>query len=178
MQTPSPLPQERPVIPILDMRTSSRAFTRRALFALLGAVAATSAFVTAKTLYPTKAAADMKIFVGTARDLPARLARERYIVSKKGKFFLLPATGNAVIAVKWNCTHLGCTLPPPGRNDFFDCPCHGSRFTTDTGDLIHGPAQRPLDYFPIILDQGDVIVNTAKPIMRTGFHPSQATILP
>jgi len=48
-------------------------------------------------------------------------------------------------AVSATCTHLGCTV---GFNDVersWDCPCHGSRFSTD-GAILHGPAVRPLEH--------------------------------
>jgi nitrite reductase/ring-hydroxylating ferredoxin subunit len=44
-----------------------------------------------------------------------------------------------VHAVAATCTHLGCrvTFNPAERS--WDCPCHGSRFTTD-GTVLEGPA--------------------------------------
>jgi Rieske Fe-S protein len=50
--------------------------------------------------------------------------------------------------VALTCTHLGChvTWNPAERS--WDCPCHGSRFTVD-GEILHGPAVRPLDRVPL-----------------------------
>ena len=41
------------------------------------------------------------------------------------------------------CPHLGCVLQYNSDEKSFDCPCHGSRFTTE-GKLINGPAMTDL----------------------------------
>lgn len=50
----------------------------------------------------------------------------------------------ALHIVNTTCPHMGCELVWNPAELSWDCPCHGSRFTYD-GDVIEGPAVRPLD---------------------------------
>jgi glycine/D-amino acid oxidase-like deaminating enzyme/nitrite reductase/ring-hydroxylating ferredoxin subunit len=42
------------------------------------------------------------------------------------------------------CTHLGCTVTWNNSEKSFDCPCHGSRFSS-SGTVINGPANTALE---------------------------------
>jgi len=46
------------------------------------------------------------------------------------------------------CTHLGCTVAHFSSDQKFHCPCHGSVFGAD-GNVLHGPAPRPLNWFEV-----------------------------
>ncbi|MGB7546243.1 MAG: Rieske 2Fe-2S domain-containing protein [Terracidiphilus sp.] len=48
------------------------------------------------------------------------------------------------------CTHLGCTVAYFQSDQEFHCPCHGSVFARN-GNVIHGPAPRPLQWFEVTM---------------------------
>jgi Rieske Fe-S protein len=48
------------------------------------------------------------------------------------------------------------SLAPKGR---FNCPCHGSIYDR-YGQIVAGPAQRPMDMFAIEIREGKIFVNT------------------
>jgi cytochrome b6-f complex iron-sulfur subunit len=64
----------------------------------------------------------------------------------------------SVVAVTRICTHMGCTVGlPSAPGGTLNCPCHGSRFLV-TGQVVNGPAERPLASFPAVIDGSQVVV--------------------
>ncbi|MCU1635542.1 MAG: Rieske [2Fe-2S] domain protein [Cryobacterium sp.] len=60
-----------------------------------------------------------------------------------------------VVAFSAICTHQGCVVLPAKTE--LDCPCHGSRFDSATGEVLGGPASRALDPVTVTV-AGDSIV--------------------
>jgi cytochrome b6-f complex iron-sulfur subunit len=98
-----------------------------------------------------------------------------------GRFYLVPydeaqdkdglytdesLVGGGLQALYQRCVHLGCRVPFCEASQWFECPCHGSKYSK-AGEYRSGPAPRGLDRFPITVDEaGTVIVNTG--IIVTG----------
>jgi cytochrome b6-f complex iron-sulfur subunit len=67
----------------------------------------------------------------------------------------------ALMAVFQRCVHLGCTVPWCQSSQWFECPCHGSRYNR-WGEYTDGPAPRGMDRFPSRIDEdGNLIADTA-----------------
>ncbi len=109
--------------------------------------------------------------------------------NRDGHFFLVHLP-QGLIALHWKCVHLGCTVPFNPNEEFpsyfdpeykqqvkyvgmFHCPCHGSTYVP-TGQIVAGPAPRPLDLMAITLQGDTVIVDSGTITQRTKWDPSQA----
>lgn len=88
-----------------------------------------------------------------------------------GRFYLVRLEDGGFLAIYRRCTHLGCAVPYDPASGHFICPCHGSAFTTE-GDVLNPPAPRPLDIFPLTLnDEGEITVDTGVAIERDHISP-------
>ena len=98
--------------------------------------------------------------------------RNRIYPFNSGKFYLSILDDGGILAISIVCTHLGCIVQT--NNNGFICPCHASAFDK-YGEVLSPPATRALDVFPIIIDNGEILVNINATIKRKGFDKSQLT---
>jgi len=63
------------------------------------------------------------------------------------------------VALYQKCVHLGCRVPWCQSSQWFECPCHGSKYNR-VGEKQGGPAPRGLDRFTLEVSGGNVIVDT------------------
>lgn len=91
-----------------------------------------------------------------------------------GKFFLSRFEDGGFLALSVKCTHLGCIVNINPESKGFDCPCHASRFNK-YGEVLSAPATRPLDILPIKIENGEIFIDTRKPVKRKRFKKSQLT---
>ena len=68
-------------------------------------------------------------------------------------------SGGGLMALYHKCVHLGCRVPWCQTSQWFECPCHGSKYNK-WGEWVGGPAARGLDRFPSRIENGNLIVST------------------
>jgi cytochrome b6-f complex iron-sulfur subunit len=81
-------------------------------------------------------------------------------------------TEQGFLAISAVCTHLHCIVNWNEMHKKFECPCHGAKFN-DFGEVLEGPPPRPLDLYKLQIAAGNLVVDTASPIERNKFDPSQ-----
>jgi cytochrome b6-f complex iron-sulfur subunit len=89
-----------------------------------------------------------------------------------GRFYLARQKDGGFIAVSLRCTHLGCSVTWDENQHRFICPCHSSAFDI-SGDVLNPPAARPLDYYPVFIENGVVKVDIGTLKERTTFRKEQ-----
>ena len=153
---------------------SRRGFLGR-VWLLLGGVALAEAvwivsdFFRPRRSRPTSKVADSIIVAGAVENFePGSVT-----AFPEGKFYLARLADGAFLAIHRECTHLGCTVPWVAGEDRFVCPCHASSFDI-TGDVLSPPAPRPLDIFPVRIENEIVKVDVSRPIRRQSVVESQA----
>ncbi|ALA60345.1 ubiquinol-cytochrome c reductase iron-sulfur subunit [Nitrospira moscoviensis] len=85
-------------------------------------------------------------------------ARDGYMESRIRKAVWAVKQGEGGVTVYAPmCTHLGCgyTWDPVDRR--FECPCHLSKFSI-SGEVLGGPAPRPLDRLPSKVENGRLLI--------------------
>ena len=93
---------------------------------------------------------------------------------QRGKFYLSRLEDGGFLALSRECTHLGCTVPWIEEEGRFVCPCHASAYN-EKGEVVNAPAPRPLDLYPIRIENGILKIDTSEPQQRLSFEDAQVT---
>lgn len=76
-----------------------------------------------------------------------------------GEDHAVTGDGVGLMALYQKCVHLGCKVPWCQSSQWFECPCHGSKYNK-WGEWMGGPAPRGLDRFPSTIEDGQFVANT------------------
>ncbi len=90
------------------------------------------------------------------------------------RLYIVREKDGAFLALSLTCPHLGCSVLWNEERQQFDCPCHSSAFDR-RGMVLSSPAPRPLDYLPVIIEEGKVKVDMGSITKRKRFESNQLT---
>lgn len=110
-------------------------------------------------LWPARTARAGKVAIPLDRVKKLKRVGGSITIRLKGRDLLLARhSEEGVSAVSPICSHEKCTVAYRRRVKRFECPCHGSFFDVD-GNVLNGPATRPLRTWPAYLDKGRIIID-------------------
>lgn len=110
------------------------------------------------TIYGGSESGDAGVAVAVAGEDELEPGQVKHVVVN-GAWILLVRTAEGWRAVDGICTHHGGALCDGMLFDeTIQCPWHGSRFDVRTGEVLGGPAKRPLHVWPVTVREGRVWV--------------------
>ena len=84
----------------------------------------------------------MLIRIGSSEDVVTGQMR---VFDVAGTKVCVASANGQLYAFDDTCTHTGCSLAKGKlQGTTVTCPCHGSQFDVTSGNVLHGPAQRPV----------------------------------
>jgi cytochrome b6-f complex iron-sulfur subunit len=166
-----------PASPKAAVVVSRRDFFRGGLLASLGVFAAEFGFATIAMLWPNlKGGFGSVILIPDTLDsVKGQIAstRQPYYFGA-GRFYLINYTGDGtkaggiydgitsqgLMALYQKCAHLGCRVPFCEASQWFECPCHGSKYNY-AGEYQLGPAPTGLSRFAVTTSGSTISVDTS-----------------
>lgn len=165
------------------LQMSRRSFFGRAMFTGFGTAMASFGAVSLGFLWPSlKGGFGAKITLPLSAEEILKTIQEtkQPYFNSNGRFYLVsyPHTDDksnpyvksgvaagGLMALYQRCVHLGCRVPFCVASQWFECPCHGSKYNR-SGEYKLGPAPRGMDRMVMSVDGGVVTVETGN--IQTG----------
>jgi cytochrome b6-f complex iron-sulfur subunit len=163
-----------------EIGLTRRQFFNRGILAGLGIFAAGMGAAMLGFLWPgTAGGFGAKIVVGTEDDVKQQVDKKQPFYNAAARTYIQPypkediakakkvydprivaGMAQGYVALYQKCVHLGCRVPWCESSQWFECPCHGSKYNR-VGEKKGGPAPRGLDRFVLQVSGGSITVDTA-----------------
>jgi cytochrome b6-f complex iron-sulfur subunit len=158
---------------------SRRDFFRKSLLTSLLVFGAQFGGATIAFLWPSlKGGFGSVINAGALADIKSQLG-DGPVYNGAGRFYVVPWNGkvtpdadypaeqvttDGIMPLYQRCVHLGCRVPFCASSQWFECPCHGSKYNK-VGEKVGGPAPRGLDRFVLEVSGGNIVVDTGNLVL-------------
>jgi cytochrome b6-f complex iron-sulfur subunit len=130
-------------------------------------------------LWPTGAGGfGGKVTVGSVSDIEKSIDEKQPFYNASAKVYIQPfpkadvkkaekvypstvvaGMAQGFVALYQKCPHLGCRVPWCQTSQWFECPCHGSKYNR-VGEKRGGPAPRGMDRFVLEVSGNSIVVDT------------------
>lgn len=100
-------------------------------------------------------------YVPEARSYVVRYPTEAVDAAKKAGYpsAILPSLEEGFVVEYQKCPHLGCRVPWCSSSQWFECPCHGSKYNR-VGEKRDGPAPRGMSLVAAEVSGDNLVINT------------------
>lgn len=110
-------------------------------------------------MWPARTARAGKLAIGLDKLSKLKEVGSSMTIKLKGRMVMfIRDSDDSVIGFDPTCTHQQCTVEHRAGSDKIECPCHGSIFDLQ-GNVLKGPAEKPLPRFETTLEDQRVIVD-------------------
>jgi cytochrome b6-f complex iron-sulfur subunit len=169
-----------PAPPRRATAVSRRDFFRKSLISSLLVFGAQFGGASVAFLWPSlRGGFGAVIDAGAVDEIRAAVRNGEPFYVGTGRFYVVPYEGQAkgdvnyeeegvaaegIMPLYQRCVHLGCRVPFCAQSQWFECPCHGSKYNS-AGEYRLGPAPRGMDRFHIEIVNGRVMVDTSEVVL-------------
>lgn len=164
-----------------ELGLTRRQFFNRGILTGLGIFTAGFGVAMLGFLWPQRSGGfGAKVTVGSEADVKDAFSKKLPFYNASAKTYLVPYPRDEVpnatkvydprivngmeqgyVALYQRCPHLGCRVPWCETSQWFECPCHGSKYNR-VGEKRGGPAPRGMDRFPLEVSGGAITVDTGE----------------
>lgn len=177
---PPPPVVAAPVPDSPEVQVNRRLFLNRAWLLAMSVFGVAFGGTSVAMLWPNSLAGfGGKINAGKLPDILKSIEQEGRYYNPVGRFYIVtyPHTDdkenmyvkqgvakNGVMTLYQKCAHLGCRVPYCPTSEWFECPCHGSKYN-EAGEYQLGPAPRGMDRFHMSVEGGRLMVDTSEVVL-------------
>jgi cytochrome b6-f complex iron-sulfur subunit len=174
---PPPPAVAAPVPDTPEVQVNRRIFLNRAWLLAMTVFGVAFGGTSVAMLWPNKVAGfGGKVTAGKLTDILKVIDLDGRYYNPVGRFYIVPyphtddkenmyvkagVAKEGLMTLYQKCAHLGCRVPYCDTSQWFECPCHGSKYNKAGERQPGSPAPAGLWRFPFEIEDGQIVVDTS-----------------